>query len=176
MSETSILYPPLPLSQLRSKHFQKNCSECTRSHRRCIFMSPDQPKCTRCTKMHLLCCFVPSSELIYCHVNVLISFFNVLFIFPNMFRSRLPEWYHPEEVTRTSSPPSLSSHPFGGGLRSDNCQSTLGISERIHYPPWFTIVALGGLAAALLPCHMIVRLYNHLPLMMLVTPQVYGPT
>jgi hypothetical protein len=47
-------------------------------------VSPDHPKYTRCTKMHLTCCFVPSSELIYCLVNVRSSFFKPsIFIFPN---------------------------------------------------------------------------------------------
>jgi len=36
MSETGILYPPLPPPQSRSQHFQKKCAECTRSHRQSL--------------------------------------------------------------------------------------------------------------------------------------------
>jgi hypothetical protein len=61
MTDT-ILYPPLPPPQLRSKIFQKNCVSCTLSHRRCIFESPGDHKCMRCCKMHLTCYFLPSGE------------------------------------------------------------------------------------------------------------------
>ena len=136
MSETSILYPPLPPPQSRSQHFQKNCAECTRSHRRCIFVSADHPKCTRCTKMHLLCCFVPSRESIYFHVTVLLSIFLTFYLF---FSTWLDQGRRNDIILKKSReqapPPSLRTHPFGGGLRSDDCQLTSGISERVHYPP-----------------------------------------
>ena len=136
MSETGILYPPLPPPQSRSQHFQKNCAECTRSHRRCIFVSVDHPKCTRCTKMHLLCCFVPSRESIYFHVTVLLSIFLTFYLF---FSTWLDQGRRNDIILKKSReqapPPSLRTHPFGGGLWSDDCQLTSGISERVHYPP-----------------------------------------
>ena len=64
MMSESILYPPLPPPQSRSKLFQKNCASCTRSHRRCIFESTGDRQCMRCCKMHLICYFIPSGELI----------------------------------------------------------------------------------------------------------------
>ncbi len=51
--------------------FQKNCSSCTRSHRRCIFELPRDRQCTRCCKMHLTCFFfhlVSSLNSVYCFV------------------------------------------------------------------------------------------------------------
>jgi hypothetical protein len=47
------------------KKYQKNCSEFTRAHRRCVFTSPSQLKCNRCNKMHLICFFNYSGKSSY---------------------------------------------------------------------------------------------------------------
>ena len=39
------------------KRFQKNCIECTRSHRRCVFELRDDVQCAHCVKFHLTCVF-----------------------------------------------------------------------------------------------------------------------
>jgi hypothetical protein len=110
MTETCIIHPPLPPPQSRSQHFQKNCSECTRSHRRCVFQSADHPKCTRCNKMHLNCFFALSSQG---RRNDLI-------------RNR---------SSQQPTPPSPGSIFVRVGRRSDGLWSIIEISERDHYPP-----------------------------------------
>lgn len=40
-----------------AKRLQKNCIECTRAHRRCVFLSKDDVICTRCNKFRLSCQF-----------------------------------------------------------------------------------------------------------------------
>ena len=42
--------------------YQKNCYECTRSHRSCVFESPTHHQCSRCVKNNLLCFFKNSGE------------------------------------------------------------------------------------------------------------------
>jgi hypothetical protein len=39
------------------KRIQKNCNECTRAHRHCVFELVDDVKCTRCNKFRLCCMF-----------------------------------------------------------------------------------------------------------------------
>ncbi len=49
---------PSPTNLIDSpKIYQKNCSECTRAHRRCVFTSPSHLECNWCNKTHLLCFF-----------------------------------------------------------------------------------------------------------------------
>ena len=79
MMTESILCPPLPPLQLRSKLFQKNCASCTRSHRRCKFESPGDRQCMRCCKMHLTCFFLPSGELIDVGAPICRPFFQHFF-------------------------------------------------------------------------------------------------
>ena len=119
MSETSTLHPPLPTPPSRSPHFQKNCSEYTRSHRRCVFQSADHPKCTRCTKMHLNCFFVPSSQ---------------------GRRNDIILKKSPQECP----PPSPRSLLVGVGRRSDDYRSIIETSECVHYPPSTHTCALRG--------------------------------
>ena len=40
-----------------AKRIQKNCIECSRAHRRCVFDSIGEVECTRCLKLHLTCIF-----------------------------------------------------------------------------------------------------------------------
>jgi hypothetical protein len=47
--------PPPPIEI--KKRYQRNCAECTCSHRCCVFILPSDLECTRCRKMHLLCFF-----------------------------------------------------------------------------------------------------------------------
>ena len=119
MSETNTLPPPLPIPPTRSPHLQKNCSECTRSHRRCVFQSADHPKCTRCTKMHLNCFFVPSSQ---------------------GRRNDIILKKSPQECP----PPSPRSLLVGVGRRSDDYRSIIETSECVHYPPSTHTCALRG--------------------------------
>jgi hypothetical protein len=39
------------------KRIKKNCIECTRSHRRCVFELMDDVQCARCHKFHLTSVF-----------------------------------------------------------------------------------------------------------------------
>ena len=55
----SFVEPTITKTDLKRK-FQKNCSECTRAHRRCVFPSIGNTECFRCTKMHLKCYFIYS--------------------------------------------------------------------------------------------------------------------
>ena len=55
----SFVEPTITEPDLKRK-FQKNCSECTRAHRRCVFPSIGNSECMRCTKMHLKCYFIYS--------------------------------------------------------------------------------------------------------------------
>ena len=119
MRETFISPPPLPTPPSRSPHLQKNCSECTRSHRRCVFQSADHPKCTRCTKMHLNCFFVPSSQ---------------------GRRNDIIRKKSPQEAP----PPSSRSLLVGVVQRSDVYRSIIETSERVHYPPSTHTCALRG--------------------------------
>ena len=52
---------------------QKNCIECTRTHRRCLFKSSDEDKCTRCDKFNLCCKFRYSGM---CNILYYISYSN----------------------------------------------------------------------------------------------------
>ncbi len=47
------------------KNIPKNCSECTRAHRRCVFTSPSQLECNRCIKMYLICFFNYSGKSLH---------------------------------------------------------------------------------------------------------------
>ena len=55
----SFVNPTITEPDLKWK-FKKNCSECTRAHRRCVFPSIGNSECMRCTKMHLKCYFIYS--------------------------------------------------------------------------------------------------------------------
>ena len=65
-SPSSIDIPPPPSLKLTDhnirRKLQKNCSECTRAHRRCVFPSIGKLACTRCMKMHLQCTFLYSDQ------------------------------------------------------------------------------------------------------------------
>ena len=63
------LFPPPPniiqqgsLSHHGPWSFQKNCVQCTITHRRCIFDVNNQSCCKRCTKRGLSCAFKLSSQ------------------------------------------------------------------------------------------------------------------
>ena len=119
MSETCILPPPLPTPPSWGPPLQKNCSECTHSHRKCFFQSADHPKCTRCTKMHLNCFFAPSSQ---------------------GQRNDIIRKKSPQEAP----PPSPGSILVRVGQRSDGFWSIIETSERVHYPPSTHTCALRG--------------------------------
>ena len=57
------------------KRLQKNCFECPRAHRRCVFELMNNNQCTRCVKFNLCCAFRVS------------GMFNILYciVFPNHF-------------------------------------------------------------------------------------------
>ncbi len=69
------------------RKLQKNCSECTRAHRHCVFSSLCINKCNRCVKMNLQCklkysgtsCLLP----IITESNILPISFLVSFLFQN---------------------------------------------------------------------------------------------
>ncbi len=44
--QMSLWIPPPPIEI--KKQYQRNCAECTRSHWRCVFISPSDLECTRC--------------------------------------------------------------------------------------------------------------------------------
>ncbi len=173
MSETGILYPPLPPPQSRSQHFQKNCAECTHSHRRCIFVSVNHPKCTRSTKMHLLCCFVPSRESIYFHVTVLLSIFLTFYLF---FSTWLDQGCRNDIILKKSheqAPLILLEVVYDLMIAS----WLQGSANVFTTPPPFTVVGWGGLAAALsLSFPRIFQICDHFPLMMLLPPHKPGST
>jgi hypothetical protein len=45
------------IGSLSKKRLQKNCFECTRAHRRCVFELTNNNQCTRCVKFNLCCTF-----------------------------------------------------------------------------------------------------------------------
>ena len=49
------------------KRFLKNCIECTRAHRRCVFYSADDLQCTRCLKFNMSCQFRYSGMCSRCY-------------------------------------------------------------------------------------------------------------
>ena len=53
-SRNTLLVAPF---QTSTKRLQKNCMECTRAHRKCVFLLMDDVNCTRCNKFHLSCQF-----------------------------------------------------------------------------------------------------------------------
>ena len=69
------------------RKLQKNCSECTRAHRRCVFSSLCINKCNRCVKMNLQCKFKYSGTSfllpIIIESNILTISFLVSFLFKN---------------------------------------------------------------------------------------------
>jgi hypothetical protein len=73
------------------KKAPKNCIQCTRAHRRCIFN--EQPNCTRCIKFHL-CCQFRWYGLYFLYSRILSSILisitnsNVNFFISSHFRTR----------------------------------------------------------------------------------------
>ena len=75
------------------KRIQKNCTECTRAHCRCVFELVDDVKCTHCNKF-CLCCMFRVSGMFTFFYYIVIS--NHLFTFINKYHLRL--FYTSEQV------------------------------------------------------------------------------
>jgi hypothetical protein len=75
------------------KRLQKNCIQCTRAHRRCVFNASDQPNCTRCMKFNLCCQFTFSGTVyifytVVSSIQIIIFNSNVIFFNSSHFRTR----------------------------------------------------------------------------------------
>ena len=68
--------------------YQKNCSECTRSHRSCVFESPSDLQCTRCIKMHLPCFFKYSGESYNACSTYFLNSTHPMYILFNFFKNK----------------------------------------------------------------------------------------
>jgi hypothetical protein len=98
---TSIKMPPPATIQMHSsptnlidslKKYQKNCSECTQAHRRCVFTSPSHLECNQCNKMHLMCFFNYSGKSLYSQfLNRVNTTHDSWFCSHSYPRTRLPE-------------------------------------------------------------------------------------
>ncbi len=76
--------PPIP-PNLRIRQNIKKCSECTQSHRRCVFEPPSNFQWTWCNKMHLLCFFQYSGESYYAWSHIFLNSTHPMILLFNFF-------------------------------------------------------------------------------------------
>ena len=93
----STLSPPPTKMMMTKKRkiMQKNCVECTRAHRQCVFLSTDAVICTRCNKFNLSCQFKYSGMFNILHYiyysNSLLHLSMYIVFFSSHFRARSSE-------------------------------------------------------------------------------------
>ena len=147
---TSTTPDPLP-NKSNSQRKLKNCTECTRAHRCCVFPSPGNLECTHCLKMHLFCTFHYSGLTISLLVIFPYHSYSYHFVcYISHFRTRSPQRFDFEKTTsfpvfqgstRTTASKRLVNHQSPG--------STLNIiSESVHCNPLTQYTVSSGLS-----CH-----------------------